>query len=109
VIIKQTQRGFDLIEFSDSNGVHCSLQESSVADRDMIWLGCDKANPRQLISGKGWTTIPMPCGEVVMDTRMHLTREQVEELLPHLIEFVESGCMDIPAINHDIEQEAKGD
>lgn len=64
--IKKTQRGFDLIEFVDHYGAACSLQKSSLATEDCIWLGTNT-------------------------NRMHLTQEQVSQLLPHLQEFVENG------------------
>lgn len=88
--VKITERGFTLIDFDDYNGVRCSLQESSLADADAIWLGCNEAKPRQLIPGKGWVEIPLPEGHIA-NTRMHLTREQVAELLPHLQKFAETG------------------
>ena len=42
--IKNTSRGFQLIEFSDINGQSCSLQQSSLALYDQpgasaVWLG----------------------------------------------------------------------
>lgn len=64
--IKKTQRGFDLIEFVDHYGAACSLQKSSLATEDCIWLGTNT-------------------------NRMHLTQEQISQLLPHLHEFVEAG------------------
>jgi len=49
--LKQTPRGFELIEFEDANGESCSLQQSSaIDDRDaamgnpgtsFLWLGLD--------------------------------------------------------------------
>lgn len=69
--IKTTNRGFQLIKFSDSYGVPCSLQKSSAASQDKIWLGCDNA-----------------------EARMHLTRQQVAKLLPYLERFVASGDLE---------------
>ncbi len=88
--VKQTSRGFGIIKFDDNNGVHCSLQKSSSALEDKIWLGCDDAEPKVLVPGEGWKPIEMP-GDYIANTRMHLTREQVAELLPHLQRFVASG------------------
>lgn len=85
-----TARGFPLIEFDDQYGVQCSLQKSSLATEDAIWFGCNEANPKVLIRGQGWVPVSMPEGYVA-DTRMHLTRKQVSELLPHLLKFVETG------------------
>lgn len=64
--METTNRGFDIAKFKDSYGVECSLQKSSSATQDKIWLG-------------------------VAENRMHLTRKQVEELLPYLTNFVSKG------------------
>ena len=86
----KTARGFALKEFEDFYNVKCSIQKSSLATEDAIWFGCDEANPRILVHATGWRPYPLPDG-VLMDTRMHLTREQVKELLPILQKFVETG------------------
>lgn len=93
--IRKTKRGFARGEFDDLYGNKCSIQESSLADEDAIWLGVDDANPKILASTlspelTGWVKCPMPEG-VSFNTRMHLTREQVSELLPLLQRFVETG------------------
>ncbi len=85
-----TCRGFSYIGFKDVNNVSCSLQKSSVATEDLIWLGCNKAEPKTLIRNKGWVPITIP-KEYVANTRMHLSREQVAKLLPNLVKFVETG------------------
>ena len=66
--IKTTQRGFAFIEFIDRYGKACSLQESSLATENCIWFGIDR-----------------------LTNRMHLTQEQVRDLLPYLQKFVEAG------------------
>ena len=87
-----TDRGFDISSFKDRNGIICNIQKSSIATEDCIWLGCKEANPQQCIPGKGWVPIEMPPkGTWVADTRMHLTQNMVQELLPYLINFVETG------------------
>lgn len=86
----KTPRGFALIEFVDHNGVACSLQKSSRAFLDMIWLGCDKADPQEFIPGKGWVPVQMP-EQYIVNTRMHLTRDMVAALLPSLQHFVDTG------------------
>lgn len=65
----KTQRGFSRIEFEDFYSSKCSIQKSSLADDDCIWIGED----------------------VLIKTSMHLNREQVAELLPYLQKFVKTG------------------
>lgn len=89
---RYTERGFGKIEFKDLYGTECSLQNSSLATDDAIWLGCDDT---QLVvfedenMGKYIeTTLPKNWS---VNTRMHLNKQQVKELLPHLQKFVETG------------------
>jgi len=88
----ETQTGFTLINFDDLYGVHCSLQKSSLATEDAIWLGVDDANPQIFNADAicGWKPYPIP-DTVLLSTRMHLTRDQVKALLPHLQRFVKTG------------------
>ncbi len=86
----KTERGFHVVNFIDRYGVPCSLQESSLATEEAIWFGCNNANPRHLVIGKGYVPVVMP-EAYVADTRMHLNRKQVAALLPHLKKFVEKG------------------
>ncbi len=93
--ITKTGRGFPVINFTDRNDSGCSLQKSSIATEDCIWLGVDNADPVIMAStiienGVGWAKYPVPEG-VHFTTRMHLTIDQVKEILPHLQSFVESG------------------
>lgn len=98
-----TKRGFGYYNFADANGIKCSLQLSSafrevgepdkngnIETENLIWFGCKDANPRELIPGKSWQPISMP-KEYLADTRMHLTQNQVKELLPILQKFVKTG------------------
>lgn len=64
---KKTDRGFTRGEFKDRYGEPCSIQKSSFAVDDAIWLGRDSLY------------------------RMHLTRDMVAALLPVLKLFVETG------------------
>lgn len=78
-----THRGFQRIDFIDRHGNSCSIQESSLASEDAIWFGVDED-----FEGR-------EC------TRMHLTQEQVKELLPILQMFVETGqiqTIPLPAV-----------
>lgn len=90
-----TNRGFELYEFTDYYGSKCSLQKSSVATEDCIWLGIDDPEPEILASkvmknGTGWIKYPIP-EDVQIRTRMHLSREEAKQLLPILQSFVETG------------------
>jgi hypothetical protein len=94
--MKHTERGFALHEFTDRNGVKCSLQKSSIATEDCIWLGCNEIGLKRIEPGGGWKDVPLAqegLGGVthIANTRMHLTRLQVEKLLPILDRFVATG------------------
>ena len=95
----KTERGFAIIEFIDRYDHKCSLQKSSLAFEQAIWIGVDDPDPKIMASEvtlpdeptrTGWVKYPIPDG-VLINTRMHLTQEQVKELLPHLQKFVETG------------------
>ena len=90
--VNATQRGFGVIDFLDANQEACSLQKSSSAMADHIWLGVDKLQVKKLINGK-WQDVT-PQGDVVGVNRMHLSQLQVQMLLPYLIKFVESGVIE---------------
>lgn len=69
--VTRTERGFELIRFSDHHGFHCSLQQSSLALSDTpgtsaIWLG-------------------------MRDERMHLTYDQVNSLVSRLQNWLDTG------------------
>ena len=87
----KTNRGFAIASFNDRNGVKCSLQASSIATESCIWFGCDDAEPQVLANG-GWRPVEMPAGYVA-NTRMHLTQDQVKELLPALKHFAKTGYL----------------
>ena len=92
---ERTERGFSFTEFTDKYGDKCSLQKSSLATEDCIWFGIKEAKPMIMASkiiegGTGWANYPLP-EDVFISTRMHLTQDQVKELLPYLHKFVETG------------------
>jgi uncharacterized small protein (DUF1192 family) len=98
----KTNRGFDRIEFEDYDGRKCHLQKSSLATDDCIWLGCSEMGLKIFKPDyTGWHDISRdklkellnlpPNGEVVSNTTMHLTKDQVGELLPYLEEFYLNG------------------
>lgn len=90
--LKRTGRGFRFYEFKDRNGYLCTLQKSSVATEDCIWLGLESASPQKLVRGKGWIdATEMVPAEVEFNTRMHLTREQAKVLAKQLEYFAGTG------------------
>lgn len=90
IVKSKTARGFANFEFDDRYGARCSIQKSSLATEDAIWFGVNDADPQIMISGVGWKPYPIP-KEVLLTTSMHLTRDQVEKILPVLEKFVETG------------------
>lgn len=101
--IKADPRGFPFTEFNDFYGGKCQLKISSIADIECVWLGLTEIKPMILANdaikygvltteGKGWVDYEMP-KEVMMNGRMHLTRDQVAELIPHLQKFVDEGII----------------
>lgn len=72
--VQKTNHGCRYVEFQDLYGKPCSLQESSLAIEPAIWFGVD-----------------LDYGPF---TRMHLSRVQVQDLLPLLQHFVSTG--DLP-------------
>lgn len=93
--ISKTNRGFKLIKFKDHYNTKCNIQMSSLATEDAIWFGVEDANPKIMASdlfghGTGWVRYPIP-DNVLISTRMHLTRKQVEALIPILQKFVDTG------------------
>ena len=89
----KTARGFSIIDFKDRYDVECNIQESSLATDDAIWIGCANPEPK-IMSDKGWVPYKIP-EYVLINTRMHLTRRQVKELLPILANFVETGDVEL--------------
>ena len=89
---EKTHRGFSLSNFEDSYGNKCSLQQSSNIDPH-IWLGVD--NPDIFIHDKDnhgrYVKVDTNTNHFSCSSRMHLTQEQVKELLPILEKFVNTG------------------
>ncbi|MHC4844387.1 MAG: hypothetical protein ACYTEE_11340 [Planctomycetota bacterium] len=74
--IEKNDRGFLVAQFIDIYDNPCSIQESSLATNDAIWLGCDQGT--HLKDGQCMA-------------RMHLDRELAAALIPLLEHFVETG------------------
>lgn len=99
--LTNTERGFAILNFTDRYGAKCSIQKSSLATEDAIWFGIDDVEPKILAKdaqklgistslNTGWIKYHIP-DEVLLSSRMHLTQEQVIELLPTLQRFAETG------------------
>lgn len=90
--VETTNRGFGVGKFKDSYNNECSIQESSAATDYYIWLGIDK--PKITVfegeSRGKYHEMDVPKTWMV-ESRMHLSREQVKNLLPLLQKFVETG------------------
>lgn len=87
---KTTDRGFAIYEFKDSFGEDCSLQKSSAAMEDKIWLGVTDLRVQHFAPNVGWKDVELPPNSIG-NNRMHLTRRQVKALIPILQKFVETG------------------
>jgi hypothetical protein len=102
----QTQAGFPYLEFKDRDGNVCSIQQSSLATENAIWLGIDDAKPMVMnqdaykagvepLGGVGWRDYPLP-KEVLLHTRMHLTAADVQTLIRVLEHWYMSGKITKP-------------
>jgi len=89
-----TERGFSIVTFQDRNGVECTLQKSSLAYEDAIWLGAAEIGLRHFKAGQGWRQVELVETveeNFVANNRMHLNQEQVRALLPFLQRFADTG------------------
>lgn len=96
-----TERGFPLLTFNDHYGDACTIQKSSLATEHAIWFGVADANPQIMAKntpegGVGWVPYSLP-KEVLLSTRMHLTQQNVQALLPILQHFADTG--ELPDVN----------
>ena len=69
--VGHTERGFAIGNFKDSYDAECSIQKSSLATEDAIWLGRNDASPAIMASQAkklgvktdetaGWVAYPIP-------------------------------------------------
>lgn len=72
-----TERGFLRADFKDRYNADCSIQGSSLATEDCIWLGQNEGTHHHVT------------GDCM--ARMHLTREMARELAFVLMRFALSG------------------
>lgn len=88
-MIEKTCRGFAISNFNDMDGKPCSLQKSSLAFEEAIWLGVEKPTPRLLVEGIS-TEVPFP-KDTLFNDRMHLTQPMAKELVSDFNKFIETG------------------
>lgn len=105
-VVESTLRGFPIIYFKDKYGVSCSLQMSSLAEYEQpgvsaVWLGVVDTQPKVMAKEAyavgvkteetvGWVPFPIP-DQVLISSRMHLDRNQVESLICHLSKWLKYG------------------
>lgn len=89
---EKTCRGFSFGVFNDLYGKQISIQDSSLATDNAIWLGPDDAEPKRLVLGQGWQPVPFPPNTDFV-TRMHINQDQAAELIEVLQRFVETGSV----------------
>lgn len=94
--IKKTARGFNYTDFKDFNGVPCSMQASSVATDNCIWLGADDIGLKQFKNGY-WGDVDTN-ENYIANNRMHLSQDQVKKLLPLLTHFALTGEVGVPTL-----------
>ena len=88
--LKFTEHGYPYYRFRDRYDADCVIQKSSLATENVIWMGIEKAEAKIFVQGYGW--IGYPLHEAVMiNSLMHLTQEQVKEILPVLQRFAKTG------------------
>ena len=102
----KTNRGFPIITFADDYGVPCSIQKSSSAMEERIWIGVTDKNCRVMASNhpdlaakrtdcpphernNGWVDYPLP-PDAVVTTRMHINRRQARKIAAILLHFSET-------------------
>lgn len=102
--VKKTNRGFGIVSFKDQHGTECSIQKSSLATADCIWLGADKIGLKEFVAFRqpdAWVDRTefdehTMTHHFVANNRIHLTRRQVAKLLPILQNFVDTGELSPP-------------
>lgn len=71
----RNNRGFERLDFKDRYAVDCSIQQSSLATEQALWLGVDDIYPANFDSPYG---------------RMHLNVDQVKRLIEELQYWVDN-------------------
>lgn len=106
--MKLTERGFRYLNFEDGHGEKCSIQKSSQAFVDAIWFGADELGIKHFVPYRtpdSWEDVDVEKllgvtkengQSIIGNNRVLLTRVMVENLLPILQEFVETGELPPP-------------
>lgn len=100
--LTKTQRGFAIYKFKDRVKRLCTLQKSSLATQDCIWLGLNEPEIKEFYpsprdTDESWFDCDLDKlkhraqNEIYAFSRMELTRKQVEKLIPYLQKFVDTG------------------
>jgi len=95
---KKTSRGFSVKEFADRNGVPCSIQKSSIATEDCIWLGAEDIGLLKFVPNgvpSSWQKVDVTellgTREWIANNRMHLSIKHAKTLIKALQKFVDTG------------------
>lgn len=83
-------RGFVRGGFKDLYGADCSLQQSSLATQNALWLGI--SDPYMKVWGPPWKDFEKPEG-LLVSSRMHLSRGMVRRLIANLQHWVDTGSL----------------
>lgn len=75
----KNSRGFSYFSFKDRNGEDCSIQKSSIATEDCLWIGCDNNSMPHHATGQ------------YSSPRMHINKNMAKKIIKKLIKFVETG------------------
>ena len=91
--VTKTERGFEIIKFKDRYDTPCSLQQSSLADREpsgasAIWLGVERQDRR--LKRKHDSMF------LANATRMHIDLKQAKALVAVLEMWTECGSFTAP-------------
>lgn len=76
----KTERGFQVREFEDRYNNRCTIQMSSLAQEECIWMGVS------ILSRSFYKNL-----EPHEQIRMHLNRKMVKKIIPILQKFVDTG------------------
>lgn len=77
---RKSSRGYAFMEFRDFNGESCSIQESSLATKNCLWLGCDHETIHQVTGD--------PCG-----ARMHIDLKLAKRIVRTLQHWIDTGYL----------------